>query len=454
MTVRAIGGLLVLNALYAGVGTTVLWALRGFGRWTDAVRLLGVAYLVGLSVLGIGWTVLLALGVPFGPVTIAATCAAIGAVAAAVARARGLRLPRGRLRLRITLPVTLAAVGGGALAVYALEVLRVARVQGVFSFDGWAFWVTRGKAIFFFDRFDEQVFAAVPHPSYPPVVPILDAAAFHAMGSADTVTLHVQYWLLAVGFTAAVAGLLAGRVPGWILWPSLVLALVLPRVRLGVLAAQADFPLQYLVGSAAVLVALWIVERRSWQLHGAGLMLACGVLVKREGLVLAACVLVAALIATLRTRDAWPRLIVTGIAVAAATLPWRLWYGAHGIEGELGAGGLRGDVVGRTLDSLELALDVLWDVERWSVVPTIGVVAVVLAAAWGRRAHAAFAAVLVLALTLAAASTSVVFPEIAVTDDEAVNPVVRLTAGTVLAISCLTPLLLAGVWAGRARRLP
>ena len=88
---------------------------------------------------------------------------------------------------------------------------------------------------------------------------------------------------------------------------------------------------------------------------------------------------------------------------------------------------------------------------RWSVVPTVGLAAIVLAAVWGRRSHAVFAGMLVLGLTLAGASTSVVFPEIGVTDDEAVNPIVRLTAGTVLAIACLTPLLLAGVWAGRAR---
>jgi hypothetical protein len=94
---------------------------------------------------------------------------------------------------------------------------------------------------------------------------------------------------------------------------------------------------------------------------------------------------------------------------------------------------------------------VLADVDRWSVVPTVGIVAAVLAAVWGRRHHAAFAMTLVLLLTLAGASTSVVFPEIGITADEAVNPIVRVTAGTVLAISCLTPLLLAGVWADRRR---
>ncbi len=66
-------------------------------------------------------------------------------------------------------------------------------------------------------------------------------------------------------------------------------------------------------------------------------------------------------------------------------------------------------------------------------------------------AHAAFTGVLVVLLTLAGASTSVVFPEIAVTSDEAVNPIVRLTAATAIAFSCLTPLLLASAWRGRGR---
>lgn len=270
------------------------------------------------------------------------------------------------------------------------------------------------------------------------------------MGAADVVTLHVHYWLLAVGFVTAVAGLLAGRVPAWILWPSLALAFVIPRMRSSVLAAQADLPLDYLVVTAAVLVALWLVDRHTWQLTAAGVLLACGALVKREGLVLAACVLLAALVATGRTRrSAWPRLALVGVAVAAATLPWRVWHAAHGIGNENGADGLDDLFTGRTPDSLRLALEVLGDVERWSLVPTVGLAAALLAALWGRRSHAVYAACLVLLLTLAGASTSIVFPEIGVTADEAVNPIVRLTVATVLAISCLTPLLLAGAWPGR-----
>ena len=449
MTLRAVAGLVVLHAAFAVAGAGVLWALRGRARRSDAVRLVGLGYLLGVATLGLLWTVLLTLGVPFGGATIVLSVTLVVAVAVLVGRRRqpGVERsgPRSSRRATIVTLAGIVAVGG-----YLVALFRVARVEGVFSFDGWAFWVTRGKAVYYFDGLDEQVFSTVPHPSYPPVIPILDAAAFHAMGSVDVVTLHVQYWLLAVGFVVAVAGLLAGRVPPWILWSSLALALVVPRLRTNVLAAQADLPLDYLVVTAAVLVALWLVDRHAWQLTTAAILLACGALVKREGLVLAACVLLAALAATGRTRrSAWPRLAIVGVAIVAATVPWRLWHATHGIEGETGTGGVDTLLTGRTIDSLRLALDVLADAERWSLVPTIGLVAAILAAVWGRRSHAVYATVLVLLLTLAGASTSIVFPEIGVTADEAVNPIVRLTVATVLVISCLTPLLLAGVWIGR-----
>lgn len=452
MTVRALLGLAVLHTTYLATGAAVLWALRGWRRWASPMALAGLAYLLGVAALGVLWTLLLVAGVPFGGVTIVATSAAVFVLGVAVGWLRGFRTTTFGQPVRVASAALVTAAGVAAAGVFLEALFRVARLQGLFSFDGWAFWVTRGKAVYFFDGLDEQVFSTVPNPSYPPVIPILDAAAFHAMGSADVVTLHVQYWLLAVGFVACVAGLLASRVPAWILWPSLVLAVVLPRMRSFVLAAQADLPLDYLFVAGAILVAIWIVERRSWQLQTAALLLACGALVKREGLVVAACVLVAALVATAPTwRRAWPHLGLAGLAVAAAALPWRVWYLANGIDGEVGAGGLDDVLTRRTLDSLRLALDVLADMDRWSVVPTVGLGAAVLAVIWGRRSHAAFAGVLVLLLTLAGASTSVVFPEIGVTDDEAVNPIVRVTAGTVLAISCLTPLLLAGVWADRRR---
>ncbi len=443
MTARALAGLAVLHGVYLCVGASVLFALRGW-----SLRLLGLAYLLGLASLGVLWTLLLVVGVPFGTLTILVTAVLVIAAGVRVGAARGFRIRRPRLRLTRT--AIAMSVGVGLLVVYLAALFRAARLLGLFSFDGWAFWVTRGKAVYFFHALDDQVFAAVPHPSYPPVIPILDATAFHAMGGADAVTLHVQYWLFTLGFVAAAAGLLARRVPPWILWPSLVLMLVLPRMRSHVLAAQADLPLDYLLVVSAVLVALWLGDRRSWRLHAVTILLCAAALVKQEGLVLAMCILVSGGVAAAPAwRTAWPRLALVGLSVFAVTVPWRVWYRADGIAGELDTRGL-GDTFSRhTIDSLRLAVDVLSDTRLWSVVPTVGVAAVVLAVLWGSRSLAFFASVLVVLLTLAGASTSVVFPEIGVTADEAVNPIVRLTAGTVIAISCLVPLLLAGVWTGR-----
>jgi hypothetical protein len=448
VTVRALAGLVALHAFYLAVGAGLLWAVGGWRRWTSAAALAGLAYLLGVAALGVLWTLLLAVGVPFGGTTILVTGAAVIGGGIAIGRGRRHRVERRRFELaRLQASSLVTAAGVAVVGVYLEALFRSARLQGLFSFDGWAFWVPRGKAIYFFDGFDEQVFANVPNPSYPPVVPILDAAAFHAMGSADVVTLHVQYWLLALGFVACAGGLLARRVPPWILWPSLALAFVLPRMRSSVLAAQADLPLDYFVVAGAILVALWIVERRAWQLPSAALLLACAALVKREGLVLAACVVLAGMVATVgRRRDTWPRLALVGVAAVAAVVPWTIWYAAHGIGSDVGKSGDDGSLARRSLDSLRLAFDVLSDTSLWSAVPTVGLAAAVLALLWGRRAQAVYAVTLVLLLTLFGAGTTVVFRDLQVTADEALNPIVRLTAGTVLAISCLTPLLLAGAW--------
>ena len=451
MTVDGLAGLFVLHALFVAAGTSALYALGGCRRRWDPFRLVGVSYLLGIATLGILWTFLCSAGVPFGAGTIVVTAALTVATGIVIGRRRGFHVEPATTR-EVGFALLATAGGIAAVGVYLEALFRSARLEGLYSFDGWAFWVARGKAIYYAGGFDERVFAAVPHQSYPPVVPILDAAAFSAMGSADVVTLHVQYWLFALGFVAAVAGLLSRQVPAWILWPSLALVLVLPRMRLALLAAQADYLLDFLVVAAAILLVLWLSDRRPWHLHAAAILLACGALVKREGVVLGGCMLAAAAVATLRSwRWAWPRLALVGAGVFAVTIPWRIWYSTHGIHGEGGSAGLDDIVSQRALDSLRLAVDVLAGSDRWSVVPTVGLVAIVLAAAWGSRSQAAFAVVAAALVTLAGASTSVVFPDIGVTDDEAVNPIVRVTAGTVLLLACLTPVLLAGVWNGRSR---
>ncbi len=257
MTVRAIAGLVLLNVGFAVMGTSLLWALRGFARWSDALRLGGLGYLLGVAAFGTLWTQFLVVGVPFGGWGVILTLVG-GTVAASPAgvrlgrpRPRGFAGPRSRFD-RFSLLVTATGV---ALVGLLLEAFfRSARLQSLQAFDAWAFWVPKAKAIYFFGGLDEQVFTTSAGPTYPPLVPIVDAAAFHAMGSADTVTFHLQFWFLVTGAVVAIAGCLYRHAPAWALWPSILLVLVVPRFGERLMTPQADVLVDVLFVVGALLL--------------------------------------------------------------------------------------------------------------------------------------------------------------------------------------------------------
>ena len=237
------------------------------------MRIGGLAYLLGVALMGVTLSIELVLGIPFSFATIVLTGAALALAAAALRRP----LARWRPELPDTRAqgVALVALAGAALVVVYLEALfRSARLSSLSAWDAWAFWVPKAKAIYFFGGLDEQFFRELANPSYPPLVPALEASAFHFMGSADVVTLNVQFWFFACGFAAAVAGLLAPRVSPYVLWPCIVLVLVTPRVVGRNLDPQADFLLDYFFALAALLVALWLVEREPWLLATASIFMA------------------------------------------------------------------------------------------------------------------------------------------------------------------------------------
>jgi hypothetical protein len=337
---------------------------------------------------------------------------------------------------------------GVALTGLLLEVLfRAARLQGLQAYDAWAFWVPKAKAIYFFGGLDHQVFTTFANPNYPPIIPILDAAAVHAMGSADVTTFHLQYWFLVVGATAAIAGCLYRHVPAWLLWPSLVLVLSVPRIASGLLVPQADVLVDVLFVVGALLLALWLRDGGGWRLAAAAVLLAGASLTKREGLLFAAAALAVALGASYgRHRLAWPRLLAVAAVVAAAAVPWRLWYRSNGIGGEAPADAGAGGSLDRMLDALRLSFDVLFDTTLWSVVPVVALVAVGAALVWGDRRLAAYVAVLLGLVFLGGAWVTYAFHELPITAEESANPIVRYTGAVVLLSAVATPLLLASVW--------
>ena len=446
---RAITGLFALNGAFAVMGMTMLWAFRGFTRWADVLRLAGLGYLIGVAAFGVVWTQLLVVGVPFGGWAILLSLL----LGSAVACAAGVRLGRPRPagwsagREEGSTASLLVTATGVALVGLLLEAFfRSARLQSLQAFDAWAFWVPKAKAIYYFGGLDQQVFTTSAGPTYPPILPILDAAAFHAMGTVDTVTFHLQFWFLVTGAVAAIVGCLHRYAPAWLLWPSIVLVMVVPRFGGRLLIPQADVLVDVLFAVGVLLLVLWLRDRRGWRLAAVAVLFTGATLTKREGLLFAAIALGVAFASSWGSRrSAWPALGWMTAVVVAAAIPWRLWYRSHDLTGEappsLGAGAS----LDRALDSLRLSADVLFDTSFWSVVPFVLLISVAAAFAWGDRRLAAFVTGLLTLVFLGGAWVTYSYA-LPVTADESVNPIVRYTGAIVVLASVVLPLLLASAW--------
>lgn len=458
MSVRSLVGLVLLNAFLLGVGAALLWGLRGWRSWAELARLAGLAYMLGLAGLGVAFTLELVSGIPFSLATVLVSGGALGLGGLVLGRLLGRKRPA--LRDGESRRVGLAAAAGAALvAVYLEALFRAGRLSALSAWDAWAFWVPKAKAIYFFGGLDEQFFRELPNATYPPIVPALEAAAFHFMGSADVVTLHLQFWFFLVGFVAAVVGILAPRVSAFLLWPFLLLVLVAPRVVLRTLDPQADFLLDYFFVVAALLVALWLLDRRPWQLAGASLFLAAAMLTKREGQLFAACILAAALAACWKDRRrAWPRLIAAGAAAGALALPWRIWFTSRDLQGEFPQIGILGlfDHLDRALPAFRSVLTTLTDYQLWLIVPPLAGAAAALAFMAGARMLAVYAGLL--SVLMVGGMTWVLWSfiefQLPFVQDESVNPIVRLSASLVLLAAALCPLLLQAAWQGADRPVP
>jgi hypothetical protein len=449
MTLHAILGLVLLNAFLLVVGTGVLFAVRGWSSWCELARLCGLAYLLGVAASGVVWVLELVVGIPFTLVTILLTGGATVVVGALAGRRLGRTLPARPRAVSLPHLSVVTAIFVAATVVVFEALFRAGRLRGLYEYDAWAFWVPKGKAIYFFQGLDGGFFKTLPGPSYPPLVPALHAASFHFMGSADVVTLHLQFWFLLVGFVAAVAGLLAPRVPSLLLWPFVLLALVSPQVIGRALQPQADLLLDELVAVAALLVALWLIDRETWQLAGATILLAGAMVTKREGFLLAACILVPAFAASVRdVRRAWPRLALVGVLAFLPSVPWRIWFETRSLPSDAPEAGGFGlfDHLGRAWPSLELTVRVLFKYDFWLVVAPIGILALLSALLAGRIALGVYAALVFLLGVAGFTWITWSFPSLPITDTPALNPIIRSVGSLVLISAGLVPLLLGSAW--------
>jgi hypothetical protein len=446
MTAHALIGLTVFNVVLAGVGSALLFALRPDLARRDAARLVGVSYLLGVAEAMIAFTFVIVVGLPLGWPTIVVSLVLLGGGAAFVARRRRRRaLPATRVSL------TLPSAAVLALAAVVLEaVFRKGRLQGLLEFDGWDSWGPKAKALYFFGHLRPHFLADLPGGSYPPGLPALLAAGLHATGSADVVTVHLQFWFLGLGFVVALLGLLAGRVDLLLLAPFVLLVFVLPDIRSRSVDMYGDLTLGFAIATAALLFALWLEEGVDWQLAAASVLAAGAVLTKREGVVLVACVVVALVVASAgRIRTAWLRLAWPVAAAAAAWLLWQIWVSAHGLHGNGPTGGLHFlRDPGRGWDALHTVVRNLFQFDLWLASMTIGIIAAVLCLlvrAWRTAAY------LIALIVVLVAGCSVILwsdPTLQLSD---VNVVSRLVGTIALSVVAVTPLALQRAWGGAPR---
>jgi hypothetical protein len=447
---HSIAGLIALNLSLLAVGVAVLFGVRGWESWSELLRLSGFAYMLGVAATGVVLVLELVVGLDLSLFSLFATWLGVAAAALFVGHALGRSLPRGlSARRRVSFS---AAVFGALTIVYSEGLFRSGRLAGLYEFDGWAFWVPKGKAIYFFGGLDHQFFAELPGPSYPPLVPAFEATAFRFMGSADVVTLHLQFWFFFIGFLAAVIGLLSPHVPPLFLWPPILLLAVAPHVLDYVLQEQGDFILDQFFGLAALLAGLWLIDHKPWQIASAALFSAAAMSTKREGYILVACIVVAALAASSRQRHfAWPRLLLAGAIAVAATLPWRIFLHVRDLtSGGAEAGGV--DLfthTERAWPSLRLAVSAMFDYDIWLIVAPLVLLAAVAAAVAGETRLAAYASLVFVLAIAAFAWVTWAFPSLPITKEAALNPIVRLTGSLAFASTVLIPPLLTSAWRGR-----
>jgi len=450
MSIHSLGGVLLLDVVLLIVGSALLSSFGAVSSHRDVVRLAGLAWFVGVAALGILISLELMVGIDYGPITVLVSAGALFAVGLVVGSRRSAPadddLACGR-RFGNQLPVV--AVGVAILAVILEAQFRAGRLAGLYEWDAMASWVPKSKALYEWGHLSPAFLNQVGNGWYPPLVSVLDALAFSAMGSSDVVTLHLLHWSALVAFAAAVIGLSSRHVPQVMLWPPLLALAAAPVLTQHADSPLADLPLDYFLSLALILVVLWLLGGPPWCLVVASVLLGAAALTKREGLPFVACLVVASLVAgRFASRRSWAPLALMAIPAVLLTVAWDTWIAIEGVRSqspEIGYLGLFTHL-GRVWPSVHLTLHVLYGGSWWVALPLAVVLAIgsaTVARAWSLAALGAGYVVLTI---LVCSWATLSFPVLPFTTNGAVNPIVRLSGAIVLPAMAILPLLLAEAW--------
>ncbi|MEI8105176.1 MAG: hypothetical protein WCH31_04945 [Actinomycetes bacterium] len=460
---RSVEGLLVVNALFGVTGFAVLWAVRGFRTWVEVVEFAGLAVMTGIACVCLGANALLPLGFGLSLPVVLGMAAAVLATAVTVGVRQRRRLPT-RLGIVWRRPSPgEAAVAGfiGVVVAFLLLDLRLARVLPLGSYDGWWFWIPKAKGIYYYGGLDEQLLRSLPEQAAPLFIPSLQAIDFRFMGSTQAVPLALQYWALFAAFVFAAAAILRRFVPAWLVWPFLALVAFTPEIDYRVTMAQADWPLDMYFVLAAVCLAGWLVRRDRILLLGFGFMIAATIALKREGTLLAICLVAAALLAHPRAvRAVWVPVCGVAALAYAPTVPWVIWWTTRRFTSDA-ASGVSPSVLRshthRVGPAFHLVIRLMFDYAHWFVTLPIALIAAL--AVLGSRDRARAVAILLLGTTVFATLgfTWILWQYTGVPLDtkQSSTPIPRAVGAIVLLGAVLAPLLIdALLRPGRWRAAP
>ena len=463
MSGQSLLGVAAFVAVFAVTGSGVLSALQGRRPVRTVPLDLGLAYLLGLASLGVLLTLEVIVGVPLSLASILISAALLTGAGFAIGsrRARDVTQPIGS---------TGAAeyIVTGCLIALTLLVLaatfRASRLEGLYGWDAGSFWVPKAEAIFYTGGLDEWHFTTLGGPSYPPLVPVLQAVAFRLFGEVDVVALHLVYWSILAGFAAAAVRLLAPLARPALAWAGVLLVIVADRLVSEASNPQADVLMDLLLGLGVLCVVSWLVSRNPGLFAGALVFLAAAALVKREALLMVACVAGAALVSDVRrVRTTWPLVAALAIVPFLVTVPWRVWFTRRSLPGdgpEAGPLALLHDL-DRILPSLRLVLETIADPALWSLIFAVALLSVAAALLAGERRVATFSLAFLVLATAGFVWVMWSFPTLPLTKVGALNPIPRLVGSALVPLGLLVPILLtevatrAGVETGKSpsRRL-
>jgi hypothetical protein len=292
----------------------------------DAVAWFGISWTLGAGIVALFMLAINLLpSFPLLPVTLIALAASAGLLLFAL---RLTRFPRPTLSITFpSLPTLFLIV---ALALETAFVAIIALGQPLVYWDSWVTWSMKARSIFLQGSISDPVLAdpsrAVTHLDYPLLLPLNQAWLYRMIGAPDD---RFVGWL-AFSFFLALLALVYGAVRQQSLPPrrALLAATVvgsMPSLTLLAGANFAEIPLAAYVVLTASFLLLWIQRGSPAALILVVIGASCLAFTKREGLLLAITLSLAALITFPSSRRAWLGALACSFSALLIASAWNLY---------------------------------------------------------------------------------------------------------------------------------